>query len=123
MKNEGGKSEEEGDVVMETPEGIELKEFYTKEDIKDSEHLNFVSGLPPFLRGPYSSMYTVRPWTIRQYAGFSTAEDSNEFYKKNLAAGQKGLSVAFDLATHRGYDSDNSRVYSDVGMAGVAVDS
>jgi methylmalonyl-CoA mutase len=106
-----------------TPEGIAIKSVYTKEDLKGMEHLNYAAGLPPFLRGPYSGMYTMMPWTVRQYAGFSTAEDSNAFYKKNLAAGQTGLSVAFDLATHRGYDSDHERVKGDVGMAGVAVDS
>ena len=106
-----------------TPEGIAIKSIYTKEDLKGMEHLNYAAGLPPFLRGPYSGMYAMLPWTVRQYAGFSTAEDSNAFYKKNLAAGQTGLSVAFDLATHRGYDSDHERVKGDVGMAGVAVDS
>jgi len=99
------------------------KNFYKKESLSDVEHLNFGAGAPPFLRGPYSTMYVRRPWTIRQYAGFSTAEDSNTFYKKNLAAGQKGLSVAFDLPTHRGYDSDHERVVGDVGKAGVAIDS
>lgn len=104
-----------------TAEKIEIKSQYTKPD----DHLlgNFTAGVPPYLRGPYASMYTVRPWTIRQYAGFSTARESNEFYRKNLAAGQKGLSVAFDLATHRGYDSDHPRVAGDVGKAGVAIDS
>ncbi len=106
-----------------TPEQIELDAFYTKEDTKDFEHLNYAAGIPPYLRGPYSTMYVMRPWTIRQYAGFSTAEESNAFYRRNLAAGQKGLSVAFDLATHRGYDSDHERVVGDVGKAGVAIDS
>ena len=106
-----------------TPEDIEIREVFTKSDLKHFGHLQFGSGIPPFLRGPYSSMYLVRPWTIRQYAGFSTAEESNTFYRKNLAQGQKGLSVAFDLATHRGYDSDHERVQGDVGMAGVAIDS
>lgn len=106
-----------------TPELIPVKSAYNKEDLDGMEHLNYVSGLPPFLRGPYSAMYPLRPWTIRQYAGFSTAEESNAFYRRNLAAGQKGLSVAFDLATHRGYDSDHPRVVGDVGKAGVAVDS
>ena len=106
-----------------TAEGISIKSSYTKDDIKDVEHLNFVAGLAPNLRGPYSTMYVRRPWTIRQYAGFSTAEESNAFYRRNLAAGQKGLSVAFDLATHRGYDSDHERVVGDVGKAGVAIDS
>jgi methylmalonyl-CoA mutase len=104
-------------------QGLNLKSFYSAKDIRECEHINFVSGIPPFLRGPYSTMYLIRPWTIRQYAGFSTAEDSNAFYRRNLAAGQKGLSVAFDLATHRGYDSDHPRVVGDVGMAGVAIDS
>jgi methylmalonyl-CoA mutase len=107
----------------ETAEQISIKSVYTADDLKGLEHLDFVAGIPPFLRGPYSSMYAVRPWTIRQYAGFSTAEASNAFYRKNLAAGQKGLSVAFDLATHRGYDSDHPRVTGDVGKAGVAIDS
>ncbi|TDR19654.1 heterodimeric methylmalonyl-CoA mutase large subunit precursor [Flavobacterium cheniae] len=106
-----------------TAEGIELKPTYTKEDISDLEHLGFGAGFAPNLRGPYSTMYVRRPWTIRQYAGFSTAEESNAFYRRNLAAGQKGLSVAFDLATHRGYDSDHERVVGDVGKAGVAIDS
>jgi methylmalonyl-CoA mutase len=106
-----------------TPEGIEVKPLYTAADLAEVEHLDYVAGFPPFLRGPYSSMYALRPWTIRQYAGFSTAEDSNAFYRRNLSAGQKGLSVAFDLATHRGYDSDHPRVTGDVGKAGVAIDS
>jgi len=106
-----------------TPEQIPVKPVYTKEDLEGMEHLNFAAGLAPFLRGPYSAMYAMRPWTIRQYAGFSTAEESNAFYRRNLAAGQKGLSVAFDLATHRGYDSDHPRVIGDVGKAGVAIDS
>lgn len=107
----------------QTAESIEVKENYSKEDIKGFEQLNFAAGIAPFLRGPYSSMYVQKPWTIRQYAGFSTAEESNAFYRRNLAAGQKGLSVAFDLATHRGYDSDHERVVGDVGKAGVAIDS
>jgi methylmalonyl-CoA mutase len=107
----------------ETPEGIPIKSAYTKDDLKGMEHLNYAAGLPPFLRGPYSGMYTMLPWTIRQYAGFSTAEESNAFYSRNLAAGQTGLSVAFDLATHRGYDSDHERVAGDVGKTGVAIDS
>ena len=106
-----------------TPEGIPVKQKFSKEDLKEAEHLGFTAGLPPFTRGPYSTMYVTRPWTIRQYAGFSTAEESNAFYRRNLAAGQKGLSVAFDLATHRGYDSDHPRVTGDVGKAGVAIDS
>ncbi len=104
-------------------EKIPIKSLYTKEDLKEMEHLHYAAGIPPFLRGPYASMYVMRPWTIRQYAGFSTAEESNAFYRRNLAAGQKGLSIAFDLATHRGYDSDHPRVEGDVGKAGVAVDS
>lgn len=106
-----------------TSEQIPVKSFYTAEDNKNLEHLNYAAGIPPFLRGPYSTMYVMQPWTIRQYAGFSTAEESNAFYRRNLAAGQKGLSVAFDLATHRGYDSDHERVIGDVGKAGVAIDS
>ncbi|MFP4004303.1 MAG: methylmalonyl-CoA mutase [Alphaproteobacteria bacterium] len=109
--------------VWNTPEGLGVRPLYSAEDIAPLDFLNTVPGLPPFLRGPYPSMYATRPWTIRQYAGFSTAEDSNAFYRRNLAAGQRGLSVAFDLATHRGYDSDNPRVAGDVGMAGVAIDS
>ncbi len=106
-----------------TPEQIPVKPVYTREDLEGMEHLDYAAGLPPYLRGPYSTMYVMRPWTIRQYAGFSTAEESNAFYRRNLAAGQKGLSVAFDLATHRGYDSDHPRVLGDVGKAGVAIDS
>ena len=104
-----------------TPEQIDVKPVYTKEDLEGMEHLNYASGLPPYLRGPYSGMYAMRPWTIRQYAGFSTAEESNAFYRRNLASGQKGLSVAFDLATHRGYDADHARVVGDVGKAGVSI--
>ncbi len=106
-----------------TPEQIPVKPVYTKDDLLNMEHLNYAAGLPPYLRGPYSTMYVMQPWTIRQYAGFSTAEESNAFYRRNLKAGQKGLSVAFDLATHRGYDSDHPRVVGDVGKAGVAIDS
>jgi methylmalonyl-CoA mutase len=106
-----------------TAEQIPVKPVYTKEDLAGMEHLNYAAGLPPFLRGPYATMFVQKPWTIRQYAGFSTAEESNAFYRRNLAAGQKGLSIAFDLATHRGYDSDHERVVGDVGKAGVAVDS
>ncbi len=109
--------------LFKTAEDIDIKSTYIKDDIKDVEHLNFIAGIAPNLRGPYSTMYVRRPWTIRQYAGFSTAEESNAFYRRNLAAGQKGLSVAFDLATHRGYDSDHERVVGDVGKAGVAIDS
>ncbi len=106
-----------------SPEHIPVKSAYTREDLQGIEHLDYAAGIPPFLRGPYSTMYVMQPWTIRQYAGFSTAEESNAFYRRNLAAGQKGLSVAFDLATHRGYDSDHERVTGDVGKAGVAIDS
>ncbi len=106
-----------------TAEGIPVKPHYSKKDVDQLEHLDFAAGIPPYLRGPYSTMYVRRPWTIRQYAGFSTAEESNAFYRRNLAAGQKGLSVAFDLPTHRGYDSDHERVVGDVGKAGVAIDS
>ncbi|MFI8604507.1 methylmalonyl-CoA mutase [Cellulophaga baltica] len=109
--------------AFETAEGIDIKSSYSKENLKNVEHLNFAAGIPPYLRGPYSTMYVLRPWTIRQYAGFSTAEESNAFYRRNLEAGQKGLSVAFDLPTHRGYDSDHERVVGDVGKAGVAIDS
>lgn len=111
------------DVIRKSPEKIDIKTFYVRDDLSDSEHLGFVSGIPPYLRGPYPTMYLSRPWTIRQYAGFSTAEESNAFYRRNLAAGQKGLSIAFDLPTHRGYDSDHPRVSGDVGKAGVAIDS
>lgn len=107
----------------QTPEGIPVKSNFKKEDVAGLKSLHFASGIPPYLRGPYGSMYLTRPWTVRQYAGFSTAEESNAFYRRNLAAGQKGLSVAFDLATHRGYDSDHERVTGDVGKAGVAIDS
>ncbi|QPC81375.1 methylmalonyl-CoA mutase [Phototrophicus methaneseepsis] len=110
-------------LTWETLEQIAVKPLYTDADIVDLPHIGFTSGIPPYLRGPYPSMYVERPWTIRQYAGFSTAEESNAFYRRNLAGGQKGLSVAFDLATHRGYDSDNPRVEGDVGKAGVAIDS
>ncbi len=106
-----------------SPEHIGIKRFYVQDDLKGLEHLEYAAGIPPYLRGPYSTMYVMKPWTIRQYAGFSTAEESNAFYRRNLAAGQKGLSVAFDLATHRGYDSDHERVAGDVGKAGVAIDS
>ncbi len=111
----------EGGENWLTPELIPVKPVYTKEDLEGMEHLDYVAGLPPFLRGPYSGMYAIRPWTIRQYAGFSTAAESNAFYRRNLASGQKGLSVAFDLATHRGYDADHSRVVGDVGKAGVSI--
>ncbi|HTQ40037.1 MAG TPA: methylmalonyl-CoA mutase family protein, partial [Pirellulales bacterium] len=109
--------------VWQTPELIPVKPLYTAADLTGVDHLQTMPGLPPFLRGPYATMYVQRPWTVRQYAGFSTAKDSNAFYRRNLAAGQMGLSIAFDLATHRGYDSDHPRVSGDVGMAGVAIDS
>ncbi|MEM9727863.1 MAG: methylmalonyl-CoA mutase family protein, partial [Myxococcota bacterium] len=112
-----------GEASWATPEGIHVKPMYTASDLDPVSHLETMPGLPPFLRGPYSTMYVRRPWTVRQYSGFSTAEASNAFYRRNLAAGQKGLSIAFDLATHRGYDSDHPRVTGDVGMAGVAIDS
>jgi methylmalonyl-CoA mutase len=121
FEQETGASPDE--FVWQTPEQLPVKPLYASKDIEGLDHLDTMSGLPPYLRGPYSTMYVTRPWTIRQYAGFSTAKDSNAFYRRNLAAGQKGLSVAFDLATHRGYDSDNPRVAGDVGMAGVAIDS
>ncbi|MDR6300273.1 methylmalonyl-CoA mutase [Mesonia maritima] len=110
-------------ATYKTAENIKIKKVYSADDLENLQHLNYAAGIPPYLRGPYSTMYVKRPWTIRQYAGFSTAEKSNAFYRRNLAAGQKGLSVAFDLATHRGYDSDHERVAGDVGMAGVAIDS
>ncbi len=121
IEKETGKSLEE--FVWHTMEQIDVQPLYTQEDTKDLEHLGYVAGVPPYLRGPYPAMYVTQPWTVRQYAGFSTAEESNAFYRRNLAAGQKGLSVAFDLATHRGYDSDHQRVVGDVGKAGVAIDS
>ena len=111
------------DLNWNTPEGFTVKPLYTAEDLRQSQNLNTLPGLPPYIRGPRASMYVGHPWTVRQYAGFSTAHESNAFYRKNLALGQKGLSVAFDLATHRGYDSDNPRVAGDVGKAGVAVDT
>ncbi len=121
FKQETGKSLD--DFILETMEQIPVKSLYTNDDLKELEHKDYLSGLPPFFRGPYATMYVQRPWTIRQYAGFSTAEESNAFYRRNLAQGQMGLSVAFDLATHRGYDSDHPRVVGDVGKAGVAIDS
>jgi methylmalonyl-CoA mutase len=120
-QRETGKDVKE--TVWETPEGIAVKPLYAADDLADLDFLNTYPGIAPYLRGPYPTMYVNQPWTIRQYAGFSTAEESNAFYRRNLAAGQKGLSVAFDLATHRGYDSDHPRVAGDVGMAGVAIDS
>ena len=124
-KNDSAKWEKDNHIKKDwvTPEKIGVKPVYNADDLKGMEHLNYAAGLAPFLRGPYSGMYAMRPWTVRQYAGFSTAEESNAFYRRNLAAGQKGLSIAFDLATHRGYDSDHERVVGDVGKAGVAVDS
>ena len=121
LQKETGKSFE--DLYNTTMEQIQVKPLYTEMDYEGMTHLDYMAGVPPFLRGPYSTMYVTRPWTVRQYAGFSTAEESNAFYRRNLAAGQKGLSIAFDLATHRGYDSDHPRVVGDVGKAGVAVDS
>ncbi|MDQ3543477.1 MAG: methylmalonyl-CoA mutase family protein, partial [Actinomycetota bacterium] len=115
-----------GDAVATpwtTPEGIDVNALYTASDLEGIDFLDTYPGIVPYLRGPYPTMYVNQPWTIRQYAGFSTAEESNAFYRRNLAAGQKGLSIAFDLATHRGYDSDHPRVAGDVGMAGVAIDS
>jgi methylmalonyl-CoA mutase len=111
------------DLVWQTPEGIDVKPLYTAEDTAGLDHLDNLPGFAPYKRGPKATMYAGRPWTVRQYAGFSTAEKSNAFYRRNLAAGQQGLSVAFDLATHRGYDSDHPRVEGDVGKAGVAIDS
>ena len=118
MENENSLAE-----AFLTAEGIELKPTYSEQDIENLTHLDFGAGFAPNLRGPYTTMYVRRPWTVRQYAGFSTAEESNAFYRRNLAAGQKGLSIAFDLPTHRGYDSDHERVVGDVGKAGVAIDS
>lgn len=123
QKSKNTDGENKSGKTYTTQEGIKLKSLYIKEDLPEDSHVNFGAGTTPFLRGPYASMYLDRPWTIRQYAGFSTAEDSNAFYRRNLAGGQKGLSVAFDLATHRGYDSDHPRVVGDVGKAGVAIDS
>ena len=120
-RSEVGETEEQ--LIWNTPEQIPVHPLYTSADRKGLDHLRTMPGLPPFLRGPYATMYVQRPWTVRQYAGFSTAKDSNAFYRRNLAAGQMGLSIAFDLATHRGYDSDHPRVTGDVGMAGVAIDS
>ena len=124
IKNENGAEWQKTNGIApnwKTPEHIEVKPVYTKEDLEGMEHLDFTAGIPPYLRGPYSMMYPFRPWTIRQYAGFSTAEESNAFYRRNLASGQKGLSVAFDLPSHRGYDPDNERVVGDVGKAGVSI--
>ncbi len=120
-ESEAGKNLDK--LHWKTMEQIEVKPLYTKTDLENLEHLDFTAGIPPYLRGPYATMYVMRPWTVRQYAGFSTAEESNAFYRRNLAAGQMGLSIAFDLATHRGYDSDHPRVVGDVGKAGVAIDS
>jgi methylmalonyl-CoA mutase len=118
---ETGKTVE--DWAFKTLEQIDLQPLYTKSDIAGCEHLDSLPGIAPYVRGPYGSMYVTKPWTVRQYAGFSTAEESNAFYRRNIAAGQQGLSVAFDLPTHRGYDSDHPRAFADVGKAGVAVDS
>ncbi|HEY0046448.1 MAG TPA: methylmalonyl-CoA mutase [Flavobacterium sp.] len=123
LTNKPASDKEVKDLDFTTAEGIALKSIYSVKDIENLEHLDFAAGFAPFLRGPYATMYVRRPWTIRQYAGFSTAEESNAFYRRNLAAGQKGLSIAFDLPTHRGYDSDHERVVGDVGKAGVAIDS
>uniref|UniRef100_UPI00404A6AEB methylmalonyl-CoA mutase n=1 Tax=Gelidibacter sp. TaxID=2018083 RepID=UPI00404A6AEB len=123
LKTQESRAKNQDVEIFNTAEDIPVKSLYSKEDLEGLEHLNFIAGIAPNLRGPYSTMYVRKPWTIRQYAGFSTAEDSNAFYRRNLAAGQKGLSVAFDLATHRGYDSDHERVVGDVGKAGVAIDS
>ncbi len=121
VKSQTGRQEEA--FSWDSLEKIKIKPLYTEEDIKNCEHLDYLPGIPPYLGGPYPTMYVTRPWTVRQYAGFSTAEESNAFYRRNLAAGQRGLSVAFDLATHRGYDSDHQRVVGDIGKAGVAIDS
>jgi len=121
LKSTESQARNEAFDTFNSAEDIAIKSVYSKADVANLEHLNFAAGITPNLRGPYSTMYVRRPWTIRQYAGFSTAEDSNAFYRRNLAAGQKGLSVAFDLATHRGYDSDHNRVVGDVGKAGVAI--
>ncbi|MDF3128915.1 methylmalonyl-CoA mutase [Kiritimatiellaeota bacterium B1221] len=121
LEAESGKSA--ADMMTLSNEHVNIRALYNQDDYKECEHLDYTSGIPPYLRGPYTTMYVTRPWTVRQYAGFSTAEESNAFYRRNLAMGQRGLSVAFDLATHRGYDSDHSRVTGDVGKAGVAVDS
>lgn len=123
LRDLGIRARSTSDAPWRTQEQIDVKPYYVADDLAGMEHLNYAAGIPPFLRGPYSTMYVMRPWTVRQYAGFSTAEESNAFYRRNLAAGQKGLSVAFDLATHRGYDSDHPRVTGDVGKAGVAIDS
>jgi len=120
-KESKGRSPDE--LVWETPEGIAVKPLYSEEDLAGLDHVGNLPGFAPYVRGPRATMYAGRPWTVRQYAGFSTAEESNAFYRKNLAAGQTGLSVAFDLATHRGYDSDHPRVVGDVGKAGVAIDT
>ena len=123
LANREGRGRPSGDLIWNTPEGIPVKPLYTQDDLAGIEHLNGLPGFPPFAGGPRATMYAGRAWTVRQYAGFSTAEESNAFYRKNLAAGQTGLSVAFDLATHRGYDSDHPRVVGDVGKAGVAIDT
>ena len=121
--NDGASAPHANAPTWQTPEGIDVRPVYRADDLARLDFLDGLPGMPPYLRGPYPTMYVQRPWTVRQYAGFSTAEDSNAFYRRNLAAGQQGVSVAFDLATHRGYDSDHERVTGDVGMAGVAIDS
>ena len=123
MATKQSKGKSPDSLTWNSPEGIAVKPLYTDEDLKGLESLSLYPGMAPYTRGPMTTMYAGRPWTIRQYAGFSTAKASNEFYRKNLAAGQKGLSVAFSLSTHRGYDSDNPRVSGDIGKAGVAIDS
>jgi methylmalonyl-CoA mutase len=123
LKLEGATMDFGSRATTKTPERVDRHSHYSAADLEGLEHLNYAAGLPPYLRGPYSAMYAIQPWTIRQYAGFSTAEESNAFYRANLAMGQKGLSIAFDLPTHRGYDSDHERVIGDVGKAGVAIDS
>ena len=123
LADKEGRGRTHEDLVWQTPEGIAVKPLYTPDDLQGIDHLDALPGFAPSVGGPKATMYTGRPWTVRQYAGFSTAEESNAFYRKNLAAGQTGLSVAFDLATHRGYDSDHPRVVGDVGNAGVAIDS
>ena len=123
LAREERKGDPSGSLAWETPEGLKVKPLYTAADLEGLEQVGSLPGFPPFLRGPRATMYANRPWTVRQYGGFSTAEDTNSFFKDNLAQGQTGLSIAFDLATHRGYDSDHPRVVGDVGKAGVAIDS
>ncbi|MAF76706.1 MAG: methylmalonyl-CoA mutase, partial [Halobacteriovoraceae bacterium] len=123
LLNKESRGKELTDFIKDSPEGIKIKPLYTKQDLEGNDDYQSLPGMAPFMRGPRATMYTGRPWTIRQYAGFSTAEESNAFYRKALAAGAQGVSVAFDLATHRGYDSDHDRVVGDVGKAGVAIDT